>query len=137
MSSLNIPFRNLKSGWGTASSFNSVVDRFRSYAPKTKSNFMFFLALTLSLSLSLSLSYFCFGSSIFCETEIYKIIDVISWKTNIEWRKPFIYEIKSGKVLEVEKGSGTKSLNFLHLWLKLVIDKKMRRGERLNEKLLI
>ena len=110
----------------TVSSFDSVVKKFRLYAPKTEAN--------LSLSLS---SYFYFGSLIFCETEIYKIIDVISWKTNIEWRKPFIYEIKSGKVSEVEKGSGTKSLNFLHLWLKLVIDKKMRRGERLNEKLLI
>ena len=51
-------------------------------------------------------------------------------KTNIEWRKPFIFEIneiKSGRVQEVGRGveSGDKSLNLLYLWLKLVIDKKM------------
>ena len=130
MSSLNIPLRNPKCCWRIASSFDRVVDRFRSYAPKTKSNFMFFLALTLSLSLSFSaLQYFVKLN--------YKIICVITWKTNIEWRKPFIYEIKSGKVLEVEKGSGTKSLNFLHLWLKLVIDKKIGWCECLNEILFI
>ena len=55
----------------TVSSFDSVVKKFRLYAPKTEAN------LSLSLSLSLS-SYFYFGSLIFCETEIYKIIDVIS-----------------------------------------------------------
>ena len=41
-------------------------------------------------------------------------------KTNIEGRKPFIFEIneiKSGRVQEVGKGSGTKSLNILHFWL--------------------
>ena len=102
MSSLNIPFRNLKSGWGTASSFNSVVDRFRSYAPKTKSNFMFFLALILSLSFSLS--YFCFGSSIFCETEIYKIICVLTWKTNIVWRNYYyFFKLIKFKVEEFKK----------------------------------
>ena len=89
----------------------------------------------LSLSLSLSL-----WPSIFCETRIYKITCIITWKTNIEWRKSFIFEIneiKSGSVQEVGKGGGTKFLNFLHLWLKLVIDKEMRWGERLNEILLI
>ena len=41
-------------------------------------------------------------------------------KTNIEGRKPFIFEIneiKSGRVQEVGKGSGTKSLNLVHFWL--------------------
>ena len=53
--------------------------------------------------------------------------------------KPFIFEIneiKSGRVQEVGKGGKTKSLNLLHLWLKLVIDKKMGWGKRLNEILL-
>ena len=37
------------------------------------------------------------------------------------------------KVEEFKKlGRGAKSLNLLHLWLKLVIDKKMGWGERLN-----
>ena len=113
----------------TVSSFDSVVKKFRLYAPKTEAN--------LSLSLS---SYFYFGSLIFCETEIYKIIDVISWKTNIEWRKPFIFEIneiKSGRVQEDGKGGGSKSLNLLHLWLKPIVVKKMGWGERLNDILLI
>ena len=88
------------------------------------------------LSLSLSL-YFSFGISIFCEIGIYKTTSFITWKTNIEWRKTFIFEIKSGKVQEVVKGGGAKSLNFLHLWLKLVIGKKIDWGERLNNILLI
>ena len=41
--------------------------------------------------------------------------------------------MKSRRVQEVGIGSRTKSFNFLHLWLKLIIDKKMG-GERLNEK---
>ena len=44
-------------------------------------------------------------------------------KTNIEGRKPFIFEIneiKSGRVQEVGKGGGTKSLNFLHLWVESI-----------------
>ena len=60
-------------------------------------------------------------------------------KTNIKWKKPFIFlinKIKIGRVQEVGKGSRTKSFNFLHLWLKLIIDKKMG-GERLNEKVFI
>ena len=88
--------------------------------------------ISLSLSLSLSLS-FSFGYSIFFETGMYKIIGVITWKINIEWRKPFIFEIneiKSGRIQEVRKGGGAKSL-------KLVINKKMRWGERLNKILLI
>ena len=35
-------------------------------------------------------------------------------------------KIKRGRAQEVGKGGVTKSLNLLHLWLKLVIDKKMR-----------
>ena len=61
---------------------------------------------------------------------------VITWETNIEWRKPFTFEmneIKSGKVQEVGKGSVMKSLNLLHLWLKLVNDKKMRWCKGPNE----
>ena len=39
--------------------------------------------------------------------------------------------------VEVGKGSGTKSLNLLHLWLKLVVDKKVGWGKRLLEKSFI
>ena len=138
MSSLNIPFRNPKCHWNIVSSFDNIVDKFRSYTPKTKTNFILFL--TLILSLSLSLSYFSFGPSIFCETGIHKITSVITWKTNIEWKKSFIFEIneiKSGRVQESWKRGGTKSVNLMHLWLTLVIDKKMGWGERLNEILLM
>ena len=93
------------------------------------------ISYSLSLSFSLSLQLF-FCSSIFCEKGIYKITNIITWKTNIKWRKPFIFEInkiKSRRVQEVGKGDGTKSSNLLYLWLKLVIDKKMRWGKRLNE----
>lgn len=48
---------------------------------------------------------------------------------NIEWRKPFIFEInefKSRRVQEDRKRGGTKSLNLLHLWPKLIIDKRWR-----------
>jgi len=41
------------------------------------------------------------------------------------------------RVQESWKRGGTKSVNLMHLWLTLVIDKKMECGEMLNEILLM
>ena len=95
MSFLNTPFRNPKCCWSTVSSFNSVVERFRSYTPKPKPiSCSSWHRLSLSLSLSLVNIY---------EIGIYKIICVITWKTSIKWRKPFIFKLMKFKVKEFKK----------------------------------
>ena len=47
-----------------------------------------------------------------------------------------LMKLKVEEFKKLENGVEPNSFNFMHLWLKLIIDKKMG-GERLNEKVLI